>query len=322
MPTVNLGNIKSFSEGAGLYTHTFDEINLIHNFEGTGVFGYCKCIANYNTEHTIEINGHPINAINIPSYISAGAWIVFSIEDNSIYIFNKAEQFVVPDGEIVTPTDDPAIWCACAGINWYEIGQPDAKTLALSNEYCSQLFNSENAFAYYRRSSEIIKDTILDTNVISCIENLNYFTTQYVTSATTPEGYTSTMAGGHSNGAIWGAFGNNFIQYTKTNNTGNWAQLTIPAPIWPYKMEIVPDAAQNGNYLGGPPTFKWQASNDGSNWVDLSSFTGTVTTTKVQRTFYNTTGATEKYRYFRLYLEYSSTSTYWEVGYGKISGIL
>lgn len=327
MPTANLGNVRpAISEGAGLYSHEFDSDNLIHNLSGEGRFGYCKCIENYdNTNHTFLINGGEVPAINLPNYIQQGNWIVFTIDDdNSLYLLNKASQSVIPDGEIVTPVDDPEIWCACAGINWYEIGSPDAYTLASSEEYCAQLFNSENAFAYYRRSSQIIKDTMTTTNVISCIENLDYFTSSALTSATAPEGYVaSTNVVGHQAGsAVFGPFSANYVQGPASNATGNYYKIQLPEPIWPYKMTIIPDGAGKTTYLAGPPIFEWQASSDGNDWIVLSSFSDVVTAINTPRIFYNTEGITGKYQYYRIFCRYASSAVAWSVGQGKIHGIL
>lgn len=326
MPQINLGNIKAYSEGAGLYTHTYDETNHIHNFVGNGKFGYCKCVANYSVQDTIHINGANISSITIPTFIIKNAWITFIIEDGVFYMLDKAEMFHIPNGELVTPVNDPEIWCACAGINWKEIGSPDARTLAASSTYCPQLINNPNAFAYYRRSNEIIQATILNTNIISCIENTEYYTTPYMTAINTPAGYSVATKDSQytSNGGskAWGAFANAHYIGPSSSTVGSWAMLEIPEPIWPYKMDIY---AQNGGNFGSylaDAIFNWQCSNDGTNWVDLHAIPSLSQTSNVLYTFYNTAGVTEKYKYFRLYVSQASNKTYWSCGKGQVSGIL
>ena len=325
MPQLNLGNIKGFSEGAGLYNHTYDTLTKIHNFTGTGRFGYCKCLANYSAGDIVQVNGIEVSVITIPTFIVENAWIVFIISDDVFYMLDKAEMFHIPDGEIVEPVNSPEIWCACAGINWREIGSPDAYTLA-SSSYCPELFNNPNAFAYYRRSNEIIAATMSDTNVISSIEALEYYTTPYMTGANAPEGYSSTGSDSqftdNTGAATWKGFAEGNYVAKNSGTAGDWVQLTIPEPIWPYKMQIYANGRWSTSYMLSGAKFKWQCSNDGTNWIDLDTLSNLSTTTNVWYTFYNKTGVTGKYKYFRLYVAQASNTTYWSCGNGRVSGIL
>jgi hypothetical protein len=325
MPQLNLGNIKGFSEGAGLYNHTYDTLTKIHNFTGIGRFGYCKCLANYSAGDIVQVNGVEVSIITIPTFIVENAWIVFIISDDVFYMLDKAEMFHIPDGEIVEPVNSPEIWCACAGINWREIGSPDAYTLA-SSSYCPELFNNPNAFAYYRRSNEIIAATMSDTNVISSIESLEYYTTPYMTAANTPTGYSSTGSDTQykdsGSAAAWKGFANGNYIADNCGKAGDWVQLIIPEPIWPYKMQIHANGRWSTSHMLTGAIFKWQCSNDGNNWIDLDTLSTLSTTTNVWYTFYNKTGITGKYKYFRLYVAQSSNTAYWNCGDGQVSGIL
>lgn len=327
MPQINLGNIKNYSDGAGLYTHSYNNSSKTHNFTGVGVFGYCKCVVDYKAGDKIQVNNIAIPHITMPTYIIKDAWITFIIHDSVFYMLDKAEMFHVPEGELVTPINSPEIWCACAGINWKEIGSPDIETLAASDTYCPILISNANAFAYYRRSNEIIKKTMSNSNIISSIENnIAYYTTPYVTGANTPAGYNATASNAqYTDGwssKIYGAFANGYYAANNSGKAGSWVSLSIPEPIWPYKMTINPNGVYTTSYMLSNAIFTWQCSEDGSTWIDIASIPNQSTTSNVQYTFYNTNGITGKYKYFRLYVSQSSNTTYWNVGYGKISGIL
>lgn len=125
MPFINLGNIKTTLAGGGtLYTHTYDLGTKTHEFNGLGALGFCKCTASYKTGDIIKLNGVEISAINLPHYIINGVYILFMAEESAMLIFNKAEYTSIPDGTIAPP-DDVATWCACAGLDYAQLGQPD-----------------------------------------------------------------------------------------------------------------------------------------------------------------------------------------------------
>jgi hypothetical protein len=212
----------------------------------------------------------------------------------------KAEQFSVPNGDTIEPLNDPAIWCACAGINWYEIGCPTAEDLASSEEYCARLFNNANALAYYRRSSNLIKSTLLGTNTLKELQQSNfYYETPYLTSNPGVFGETVSTDTAHGEGSLYGAFSiNTYYRTAGAIHGGNWVQLTLPEPIWPCCFSIKPTHKN----LMTNCILSWQCSEDGEHWIDLD-IQNIVTTIGVIQTFYNKIGFTKKCKYFRIYVK-------------------
>ena len=178
MPYINLGNLIVPPNGASVYTHKYNLGTKTHEFNGISQFGFCQCLKSYAINDKIKINNVDITEINSPEKIKAYAWIIFIVDNTKMYIFTKTASLTeYPDGSTVEPVNDIKLWCACAGINWYDIGCPDIQTITSSEEWCQQLFNNENSFNYYKRSSEIIKSTILGTNVINNLEKKDLDTT-------------------------------------------------------------------------------------------------------------------------------------------------
>ena len=316
MPYINLGNIKSTLAGGGtLYTHAYNAGLKTHEFTGVGTLGFCKCVASYKSGDIIKLNNVEINVVNLPHYIIQNAYILFIAETDAMFIFNKAEYNMIPDGTIA-PADDLATWCACAGLNYAELGSPDAQTLATATEYSTALFNSENAFKYYQRSSKIIKDTIVGTNTANLLNQHNLlYQTPAMASNNSPSGYTTHFVGFPQYSSDWGypynIFGRSF-RVSDGNRTGNAATLTLPKVIWPYKMTWTPTTSGS---CGGTLTIKWQASNDGNNWIDLDTvqYTNSAGTEVV---LYNKAGQTEKYNTFRVYIHSATgNSSGWSTGY-------
>ena len=317
MPYINLGNIRPISQDVSVYTHTFDEDSLTHNFSGNGIFGYCKCVANWEAGHKVAVNGTELTSVSIPRFIADQAWIIFALENNGMYIFDKSEMFNIPDGEVVMPTDDPEIWCACAGINYHEIGRPDVSTLVNSDTYCQALFNSENAFAYYRRSSQLIKDTMALGNVRSCIEAQNPYVTPIMTGLTTPAGYTASFSGGKDNG--YGMWGGQVPISRNTNPLNSWCQLILPEAIWPYKMQgtVLAHNLQHRNY--GTITVSWQCSEDGVQWTTIDTVSVADNDTDLGTQYwYNYAGLNKKYKYFRFYYDACGSATYDSDSYDSV----
>lgn len=309
MPYINLGNIKTTLAGGGtLYTHSYNAGKKTHDFTGTGTLGFCKCTASYSTGDIIKLNGNEVGTINLPHYIISGAYIIFIAETNAMLIFNKAEYNMIPDGE-VAPVDDIATWCACAGLNYAQLGSPDAQTLASSSEYSTILFNNDNAFKYYRRSPKLIKDTIVGTNVSNLLNQRNdLYKTPVMTSNSSPAGYSAfygNMARYHTDYPdVFNLFGSSSApRIADGNKTGSNAGLGLPQSIWPYKMTWTPTTSGT---IGGTATIKWQASNDRSSWIDLDTVTYTNSGGS-GITLYNKAGVTEKFVYFRMYI-YSASS--------------
>lgn len=318
MPYINLGNIKSTLAGGGtLYTHTYNAGTKTHEFTGVGTLGFCKCVASYKSGDIIKLNNVEISVINLPHYIIQNAYILFIAETDAMFIFNKAEYNMIPDGTIA-PADDVATWCACAGLNYAELGSPDVQTLATATEYSTALFNSENAFKYYQRSSKIIRDTIVGTNVSNLLDQHNLlYKTPVMNGINSPSGYSVAFNGFPMYDSDYGyqyhIFGRQMLVKGAPTGIDYSATITIPEGIWPYKMTYIP-CMGNGP---GTQTIKFQASADGSSWIDLDTII-CPESDSTSFTAYNKAGLTNKYTNFRIYI-YSTTSTAasngWYVGY-------
>ena len=121
---------------------------------------------------------------------------------------------------------------------------------------------------------------------------------------------------------MYGGFANGYYAANNNATAGSWVSLEIPEPIWPYKMEIYANGDYTTSHLLGNAIFSWQCSNDNQNWITLHTISSLSNTSKMLYTFYNVSGVSEKYKYFRLYVNQASNTTYWNVGHGQVSGVL
>ena len=322
MPYINLGNLITSSQGISNYTHKYHAGSKTHIFTGMDQLGFCQCSRDWHLNDIIKINDIEITEINYPEKIKAYTWIYFVVEQNKMYIFNKTSSVIeIPDGELVEPINDIVIWCACAGLDWYQLGSPSLETL-LSSSHCEQLFLNENAFAYFKRSDKIIASAMSNNYVIEYLEKKDYWTSFYVTGlSNNPEGYyVSTSNACHSDYQACGAFAQaGKVYLTKNEVVGNyqWCQLQIPESILPYKMTIIPSYASYGR-VG---TVIWQGSVDGTEWIDLDS-QQLQSNSSALYTFYNKAGCTKKCSFFRLTLASSPTNQFWAVFGGRVHGFL
>ena len=310
MPYTNLGNILPSNSIASFYTHIYDNINHIHYFNGNGVLGFCRCLFNYDrNHHQIKVNNIHITEINHPELLKTNAWLYFIIEDTKMFLFQNSQIFDIPDGEMA-PINDINIWCACAGINYAEIGTPDLNTLT-NSPYINQLFNSENAFKYYQRSNELIKNSISLNNVTTEIESQKLYSTPTMLGPSTPNNYLASTSSGFTNS--YGMWGGNSSAHTNYNGSlaNKWCQLILPEPIWPYKLSGQLSTNRSDLISGMQITAKWQCSLNGEDWEDLDTIIYTVNGINNETQYwYNKSGINQKYKYFRIYFVNSTKNTY------------
>lgn len=322
MPYINLGNILSSSERGSQYTYHYNAGTKTHILSGKDQFGFCYCLNKWHPNDSVIINNIKITEINQPEKIQAWTWIQFIVDNNKMYIFNKTAHLLeVPDGTIIEPINDIAIWCACADLDWYNIGCPSINTLLTSGKY-KQLFTNSNAFAYLKRSNQLLAKALSNTSVYPIIEEMDYWSSVYVIGTGSPEGYATATSNACYNDTKWkahGAFAYGVNYLTSGTVTGNyqWCQLQIPEYILPYKMTIIPSTSSYPHNA----TVIWQCSPDGIKWYDLDS-QKTITTSSPLYTFYNKIGFTEKCNLFRLTLADDSSNDYWEVTQGRVHGFL
>lgn len=128
-----------------------------------------------------------------------------------------------------------------------------------------------------------------------------------MTSNTTPSGVVSASSVYSNTYAPYKAFDGNLATgwYCAWLNTGNWLSYQFPNPVKANRVSIY--IVDSGVYTT-TFTVKIQASNDGSNWTDVS---GDLVVEKTKTTSYFDLSTSAKYLYYRVYIvNGSSTAGY------------
>lgn len=232
--------------------------------------------------------------VTITSVATGNATITVTMADGAAYTGAtatiSASVLIIPNGSTVTPTDDVQTWLHCAGIsdkNYTTLSQvlADSTTLAA-------LIASQNAVNYLVRSTTWSSDACADQTFMSYVGLNNYASNTLLadsdwlnaicgstyfesvlnvkvptmTSDTTPEGNctgTSIRTGKYA----YYAFDNNdSTAYQTTSETGSTANVQYQF-ISGKKILCAYILSQNATRW---TSFKLQASNDGTTYIDLT----------------------------------------------------
>lgn len=231
----------------------------------------------------------------------------------------------VPDGKTVTPTDDISIWLACGGRSetYTTLSQVLADVACLN-----ALINDNNAVDYLVRSTTWASDICGDSGAMSAIGLNNYASNTlladatwcsamlqssyresvfnvkvpYMTGETTPSGQCFESSVGLSEGVptYYGYYAFNGAYYA----TGTWESSSPSVPQYVgYKFTSAVCIKGIMIHQGRAPyygikDFKFQGSNDGTNWTDLKSDTALLNTNYQYFTVENNTN---DYQWYRVY---------------------
>ena len=125
--------------------------------------------------------------------------------------------------------------------------------------------------------------------------------TPKMTSNTTPSGVVSCSSSFASNYAPWYAFDQTIAQdpytWATINSLPQWISYQFPDPVCIHKVAIENRAETNRRAI---ETFKFQASNDGTNWTDLETCTSVKFNNYDRSEFFIPND--EEYTYYRLYV--------------------
>lgn len=232
----------------------------------------------------------------------------------------------IPDGSTVTPTDDISTWLYCAGI--FDKSYTTISQVLVDVSTLQALISSNNAVDYMVRSTtwassvaadsgamsyiglnDYCADTLLsDSTWRTAICNSTYFENVLtakvptMTSATTPSGkvsVSSTLTSGSATYKDYYAFDkNNSTKWYSANNTQvQWIKYEFVNPIRILKYLVKFDWGRK---------YKIQASNDNSNWTDLTNEYTPSTTEEKSEVINNN----NYYKYIRLYAPAPSSSIY------------
>lgn len=263
---------------------------------------------------------------------NGGQWIISGIISNVTYstivnITDTAELSPIPEGSTVTPTDDIQTWLNCANIwdkAYTTISQvlADASTLqaliassnavdymARSTTWASSVTADSSAMTYIGLDNYCADALLADSTWLAAICNSTYFENVLtakvptMTSATTPSGkvsVSSTLSGSSATYKDYYAFDkNNSTKWYSANNTQvQWIKYEFVNPIRILKYLVKFDWKRK---------YKIQASNDDSNWTDLTNEYTPSTTTEEKSEVINNNNY---YKYIRLYAPAPSSSIY------------
>ena len=236
---------------------------------------------------------------------------------------------LIPNGATVTPTDVIQTWLQCAGIfnkTYTTISQvlADNTTLlalisdtnavdymARSTTWANAVVANQTAMGYIGNNNYCANKLLANSTWLTAICNSTYFESvlnvkvPIMTSNTAPSGVVSASAEPNApNMMAWKAFdgqyGNQDTWYGGSAGTG-WIQYKFSSKMYAKKC-VIKNRDNSTNKDCRVHTFKIQASNDGTNWTDITgtidrgsaSDAGSYETTHVIST------SNTKYQYWRL----------------------
>lgn len=233
---------------------------------------------------------------------------------------------VIPEGSTVIPTDDIQIWLNCAAIfdkNYTTIAQvlADSSTLQAliasnnavdymvrSTTWASSVVSDSSAMTYIGLNDYCADTLVSDSTWLTAICNSTYFENVLtskvptMTSATTPSGNVSASSTLSSSTSYrdYYAFDNNYSTkwYSANNVNAQWIEYEFENPIRILKYLVKFDWKR---------PYKIQASNDNSNWTDLTDeYTPSSNAEEKSEAINNI----NYYKYIRLYAPAVSSTIY------------
>lgn len=262
---------------------------------------------------------------------SAGTWTISdgTISD-TIAIPSSGTYYVtlssIPDGKTVTPTDDVQILLACAGItdkSYTMISELLADSVSLatvisdnnaidylvrSTTWASSVTSNSTAMSYIGLNNYASNTLLGDATWCSAIlqssnrESVLNVKVPVMTSETTPSGQCFESSVGLSNGVptYYGYYAFDGKYYA----TGTWESSSASVPQYvgykfPSAVCIKGIMIHNGRATYyGIKDFKFQGSNDGTNWTDLKSGTALLNT---DYQYFSVENNTNNYQWYRVY---------------------
>ena len=167
----------------------------------------------------------------------------------------------VPTGDTATPLNNTNTWLLCASINPGDYGNPSLAAVVGNSTLCTALMNSNNAVKYMIRSTAIQTAVLGSSTALTSLDNSSPLISPAMTGGSAPEGYTAISQWG--SGAYVAT--TDSIYYATQSGTSGWAGIKLPYPVWPYRLQGGATGNKEGTYVK-----KFQASNDGTNWTDIS----------------------------------------------------
>lgn len=215
---------------------------------------------------------------------------------------------IILDGSTATPTDDVQILLNCADI-WDKTTYTTIADLIADDTSLLAVLTSDNAIDYLVRSTtfasaitadedamvmigsyDYASNTLLsDSTWNTAIQNSAYFESvdntkiPTMTSDTTPSGQVIYSSQG-SNNKAYQAFGESGL-WSSDASTTQYIGYIFTASVRVFKIRIVNRTSSTPKAI---QDFKLQASNDGTNWTDIESYTNSVSTSDGSSEYINT----------------------------------
>ena len=186
----------------------------------------------------------------------------------------------VPDGKTVTPINDVEVWQQCAGL---AVAYDTLSEVLSDSGYVRALMASDNAVDY------MIRSTAWSTVV----------SVPTMTSNTTPGGECfgeSVQSGSYYYGAFDKVINDssNAYKFVSNGHKPSYVGYKFTQPVNIGRFEITPSARDI------PTNFILQGSNNGSDWIDIQTYTDLTMSGLVTKSF--DVANSSSYEYYRLYV--------------------
>lgn len=293
--------IARAEQSSSPYAHS--RTGTVHELTGTGKLGHTVMTADYEDGDTFAVNGEAVTVVGEADELVEGSAMIFSLEEDGLYIYAISNPFAVPDGATALPVDDVKTWIECTGLRYAQVGSPSLTAVLADESLLGTLFASINAMEYFKRSLGLQTEMYQSVVAKAALDASAPFISAEMTSATSPEGYSvTTSAFGGGNGQPWNCTTADKIYQPFNVHAGRWVALSLPQAVWPYRITLNNQGINmtaDGNAFGSFPTlgFYIQASKDGKTWVDLVE----VLNTHTEKVYYPNPQS-QKYQHYRILL--------------------
>ena len=227
----------------------------------------------------------------------------------------------IPTGSTATPVNVIQTWLHCANIwnkSYTTINQVLADTSTLL-----ALISSNNAADYMARSTNWASSVCANVTAMGYIGNNNYCANKLLANSTwrnaicnstyfenvlnvkVPTMTSNTAPSGEAFGSTLWTGSNHYYAFDGVVDNANSAYYYNPPCYCGYKFTQKIAAVKFMIRYGGSGatvTSRWQGSNDGTNWVNLSS----DKTYNIEQWYTDVINNTTKYQYYRIYITASS----------------
>lgn len=270
--------IARAEQSSSPYAHS--RTGTVHELTGTGKLGHTVMTADYEDGDTFAVNGEAVTVVGEVDELVEGSAMIFSLEEDGLYIYAISNPFAVPDGETALPLGSVKIWIECTGLRYAQVGSPSLTAVLADESLLGALFSSINAMNYLVRSTELQAAVYNNQTAINALDASIPFVSAVMTDNDQPEGYSVYDPSGTTAADMY--------QITNEMSTAWYGHgydakgksfsvvLKLPQAVWPYRITMKGNGYRvaNNAFTGNTPLqYTIYGSGNGESWTKLTDDT-------------------------------------------------